>query len=200
MPRLRSYRNCDACYVLTSIGGAMVTYQLTPEGAVKLKKAGIDPGLQFPRALLLELIRTGDAFTGGTGAGEAATEHGQMALDLANDPDPETALPVCGECRKAEELHLVLSGPPASLIAKLLCPACRGRVNTLDTSIPLSLVSLPVLLRLGELKAICEKHESVNRYEELLRTESSLKWDEIKKHRAATQGHLFDTKCGDDLI
>ena len=200
MPRLRRYRNRAAHYVLTSIGGAMVTYQLTPDGAEKLKRVGIDPDHQFPRALLLALIRSGDAFTGGTGAGEATTDPGQLAFDLADDPDPETTLPVCGECRKAEELHLVLSGPRASLIAKLLCPACRDQVNTLDTSMPLALVSLPVLLRLGELKGISDKHESVNRYEKLLRTEYSLKWEEIKKKLAAKQGYLFNAKSGDDLF
>ena len=178
----------------------MVTYQLTPKGAFMLKEAGIEPSSQFNRALLLELIRTGDAFTGGTGAGEAATAHGQMEFDLANDPDPETALPVCGDCRKAEDLHLVLSGPPAALVAKLLCPACRGRDNVLDTSIHLSLVSLPLLLRLSELKAIGKKHESVIRFEKLLRTESSLKWDKLRKQWAATQGQLFDAHGGDDLL
>lgn len=65
---------------------------------------------------------------------------------------------------------------------------------------PLALVSLPVLLRLGELKGISDKHESVNRYEKLLRTEYSLKWEEIKKKLAAKQGYLFNAKSGDDLF
>ena len=199
MPRLRRYRNRDACYILTSISGAIVTFQLTNDGTEKLKRVGIEPDQQFPRGLLLGLIRTGDAFTGGNNAGEPTAEHGQIALDLANDPDPETTLPVCGACRKAEDLHLVLFKQPTSLTAKLLCPVCRCRVTDIDTSMPLSLVTLPVLRRLRELKDIVEKHESLNRYEELLLNESTLKWDEIKKQRAATQGHLFGIEGTDEL-
>jgi len=39
----------------------------------------------------------------------------------------------------------------------------------------------------------------VTRYEELLLNESALKWDEIKKQRAATQGHLFGLEDTDEL-
>jgi hypothetical protein len=57
-----------------------------------------------------------------------------------------------------------------------------------------------VLVRLGELKPIGEKHESVVRFEKLLRTESSLKWNKLRKQWAATQGQLFDAHGGDDLL
>jgi len=63
MPRLHKYRERNACYVLTAIRGAVITYQLTPDGERKLTAAGIAPGAQFQRALLLDLYRTGDAFT-----------------------------------------------------------------------------------------------------------------------------------------
>lgn len=200
MPRLHRYRNRDACYVLTNLGGAVVTFQLTPRGAEKLHGAGIAPSMQFRRAMLLDLIRTGDAFTHGGGVDDTTSKDGQMDLDLTNDPHPETALPMCGECRKAEGLHLVLSGSPDALRAELLCPECRARAGILDTSIPLSVVTLPVLLHLVELKRIRERHESVSRYEELLHTESSLRWDEMKKQRAATQGFLFEGKGQDELM
>ena len=67
MPRLHKYRNRDASYVLTAIRGAIITYQLTPEGERKLTAAGIVSGQQFHRALLLDLYRTGNAYTGGGG-------------------------------------------------------------------------------------------------------------------------------------
>ena len=200
MPRLHSYRNRDACYVLTSIGGGVVTYQLTPQGVEKLKSAGIESGMPFLRSVLLELIRAGEAFTHGSGANESAVAHGQMELDLIDDPVPETALPMCGGCAKAEGLHLVLSGPSEALTERLLCPACRGKINNVDTSIPLSMVTLSVLVRLRELKAIHEKHASASLYEELLRADSSLKWDELKKQRAANQGLLFGAGNGGELL
>ena len=61
MPRLHKYRDRNACYVLTAIRGAVVTFQLTAEGEKKLTAARIGPGEQFPRAILLDLYRTGDA-------------------------------------------------------------------------------------------------------------------------------------------
>ena len=57
MPRLHKYRNRNACYVLTAIGGKVITYQLTPEGEKKLTTARIGPGAQFERAILLDLYR-----------------------------------------------------------------------------------------------------------------------------------------------
>lgn len=40
MPRLHKYRDRNACYVLTAIRGAVVTYQLTSDGERKLTTAG----------------------------------------------------------------------------------------------------------------------------------------------------------------
>ena len=96
MPRLHKYRGRNACYVLTAIGGAVVTYQLTTEGECKLVAAGIAPGKMFPRALLLDLYRTGDAFTHGSGVDDAALPGtAQLELDFSNDPPwTEPAPPV----------------------------------------------------------------------------------------------------------
>ena len=41
MPRLQKYPNRNACYVLTAIGGSVITFQLTPEGEKKLTTVGI---------------------------------------------------------------------------------------------------------------------------------------------------------------
>src|ERR1035441_7480352 len=72
MPRLHKYRDRNACYVLTAIGGNVITYQLTPEGEKKLAAAGIVNGSRFNRAILLDLYRTGDAFTHGSGVDDPA--------------------------------------------------------------------------------------------------------------------------------
>jgi hypothetical protein len=57
MPRVHKYRARNACYVLTAIRGAVVTFQLTADGEKKLAAARIGPGEQFPRALLDSLYR-----------------------------------------------------------------------------------------------------------------------------------------------
>src|SRR5688572_4936469 len=111
MPRLHKYRERNACYVLTAIRGAVVTFQLTADGEKKLTAAGIACGQQFPRAILLDLYRTGDAFTGGSGVANVPLDSaGQMELDFANDPDPETSFPACDVCKSVNDLHLTITG------------------------------------------------------------------------------------------
>lgn len=202
MPRLYQYRKRNACYVLTAIGGAVITYQLTPEGERKLTVAGIGPGQLFPRALLLDLYRTGDAFTRGSGVDDPALAGaGQMEMDFANDPEPETAFPACADCRSVDDLHLILSGPGDKLAAKLQCAACRGKsAGAVDTSIPLALVSLPVLTRLFGLKAVTDKDGSVTQFEELLRAEYASRWEALARQRGAAQTSLFEPRQGGELI
>jgi hypothetical protein len=125
MPRLHKYRERNARYVLTAIGGNFITYQLTPDGEKKLTAAGIAPGKKFQRALLLDLYRTGDAFTHGTGVDDPALAS-QLEMDFANDPDPETAFPACDICRSVNDLHLTLTGSAGDLVAQLQCAACRA--------------------------------------------------------------------------
>lgn len=198
MPRLHKYLNRDACYVLTAIRGAIVTYQLTPEGERKLTTAGIASGEQFHRALLLDLYRTGDAYTGGSGMGDPLA--GQMEMDFSNDPDPETAFPVCDDCRSVNDLHLTLTGDAAKLIARLECAACRAKASASpDTSIPVSVLTRPLLSRLFELKSVAEKAMNVTRFEELLRTEFESKWAALRKHRGVSQASLFNPGATDGL-
>ena len=134
MPRLHKYRDRNVCYVLTAIRGAVVTFQLTAEGEKKLAAARIGPNEQFPRALLLDLYRTGDAFTGGSAAASLALDSaGQLEMDFANDPDPETAFPACDVCGGVNDLYLTIRGKPEDLVAQLQCAeigraSCRERV------------------------------------------------------------------------
>ena len=54
------------------------------QGEHRLREAGVVPDQSFPRALLLDLCRTGDAFTGGSGVSEPITESlDQLDLDFA---------------------------------------------------------------------------------------------------------------------
>ncbi len=120
MPRFHLYQKRHGGYVLTSIGGAVITFQLTSEGLQKLKATGVQPEQQFPRGLLLDLYRTGDAYTGGSGVEEPTTESlNQLELDFAHDPDPETLFPSCEDCASVEDLHLSLLSAGAGLAAKL---------------------------------------------------------------------------------
>lgn len=196
MPRLHKYRERNACYVLTAIRGAVITYQLTPDGERKLTAAGIAPGAQFQRALLLDLYRTGDAFTRGTGVDDPALAS-QLEMDFANDPDPETAFPACDVCRSVNDLHLTLTGKPTALVAQIQCAECSVLPNAArpESIIPLGLVSRPFLSRLFQIRPVARKSPGVNQFEELLRTEFESKWANLRKQRGVSQKSLFDTSA-----
>lgn len=193
MPKLHQYRNRKACYVLTSINDKVVTFQLTAEGERKLSAAGIKPEDRFHRALLLDLYRTGDAFTGGSGVGEQIPPSlNQLELDFAQDPDPETSFPSCEDCAGAEDLHVTIAREEGTLAAKLQCPSCRDKASAaIDTCVPVRVLSLPLLGKVLDMKSVKRRYESVKRFEELLRTNFEAKWDAIRKRRGASQEALF---------
>lgn len=201
MSRLHKYRDRNACYVLTAIRGAVATFQLTAEGERKLTAAGVACGQQFPRALLLDLYRTGDAFTGGGGLAEAAPDGaGQLELDFVNDPDPESAFPVCDVCRSVEDLHLLVSGAGDERRSEIHCAACRsGSIAKPEVSLPTVLVSRHLLARLCQLKAVEIKSPNALKLEELLRAEFESEWTELRRRMATVQTSLFPAENPGDL-
>lgn len=201
MPRLHQYRNQENCYVLTSIRGTVITFQLTPEGQRKLKDAGVAPEQIFSRGLLLDLCHTGDAYTGGSGVSEPMADSlNQLELDFAQDPDSETLFPFCDDCASLDDLHLSLVREQGALAAKLQCAHCRDVTShTLDTCIPLRLLTLTVFGRLLEIRSVTKKYEGVDRFENLLGSEFESKWEELRKFRGAFQESLFKTGLKDEL-
>jgi hypothetical protein len=201
MPRLHAYRNRSGSYILTCIRSAVVTFQLTPDGEHKLAAAGIVNGSQFNRAILLDLYRTGEAFTRGTGVDDPNLAAAcQIEMDFTNDPDPETAFPACDICRSVNDLYLTITGNPEDLVAQLQCVTCRALPTARpDTSIPLGLLSRPVLLRLFQLKHVAAKGSNVKQFEELHRTEFESKWAALRKRHSTTQTSLFNTRSSSDF-
>lgn len=201
MPRLHKYRDRNAHYVLTAVRGAVVTFQLTPDGERRLREAGVDMGQRFPRALLLDLYRTGDAFTHGSGVNLAAVaQSGQMELDFAQDPDPETAFPACDACGSLADLHLQITGEAGKLAGSVLCLACRLKPGAVvDTSIPITLLTRAVLLRLLALKPLASTGEAVGRLRALLEREFESKWAALRKQTTPRQGTLLDVPPRDGL-
>jgi hypothetical protein len=194
MPRLHTYRNRSGSYILTCIRSAVVTFQLTAEGEKKLAAAGIVNGSQFNRAILLDLYRTGDAFTRGTGVDDPNLAAAcQIEMDFTNDPDPESAFPVCDICRSVNDLYLTIAGNPDDLVAQLQCATCRALPTARpDSSIPLALLSRPTLSRLFQVKPVAVKASNVKQFEELLRAEFESKWEALRKRRGTSQKSLFD--------
>ena len=190
MPRLHKYLSKDAHYILTSINGSVITYQITPDGERKLADAGIVAGQTFARALLLDLYRTGDAYAPGVEFAEAVRAN-QLEMDFAGDPNPESAFPVCDGCRSPEDLHLTICGDATAWRAQLHCSACRKRASTVDTSVPLALMNRTMLGRLYTFRVPSERSENVRRYEALLDAEFASRWEAVRKQRQASQPQLF---------
>jgi hypothetical protein len=151
---------------------------------------------------LLDLYRTGDAFTRGSGVDDPGmVAAGQLEMDFANDPDPETAFPACDVCRSVNDLHLTLTGKPTALVAQIQCAECSVLPNAArpESIIPLGLVSRPILSRLFQIRPVARKSPGVNQFEELLRAEFESKWELLRKQRGITQKSLFSTKPTGEL-
>jgi hypothetical protein len=194
MPVLHRQRKGNVYYVFTEIQGKIIAFKLTHDGERKLKSAGILPGKVFGRAMLLDLYRTGDAFTSGRSMefGQERIEPRQLQFDFINDPEPESLFPLCSICSSPDDLHLVEMKDHGHY-ASLLCNDCRlSRQNSIDTSIPLAFVTRTVLRRLLEMKQIEKKDSSVSNYQVLLEAEFKDKWETLKKRKRGKQVGLFE--------
>lgn len=202
MPVLHKYKDREGHYVLTSINKIMVTFQLTLNGEERLLSSGIRDKETFNRGLLLDLYRSGDAYTHGTGPGEeiSKVDFRQMGFDFKNDPDPESLFPTCANCSSPGGLHLV-EVKENGHTASILCMDCRlEKSKVIDTSIPLQLINRSVLNHILEIKQIKKIDASVNAFRELLNIQFQAKWDEIArakaKKKSVKQEKLF--KIGGD--
>jgi hypothetical protein len=193
MPVLHKYKEKEKYYVLTSISGKIVTFQLTTEGHEKLLKSGIKNGERFGRALLFDLYRTGDAFTHGAGPGKLeGTDKRQLALDFADDPEPESIFPSCSVCNSINDLHLV-EVKDKEHFAGIYCSDCRKiRSATINTSIPLPLINRGLLNRVLAMNNIQKTDDSLTAYRKLLDTEFASRWEEIAKTKASEQAKKQD--------
>lgn len=201
MPVLHKYKDRDDYYILTSIRGNIITFQVTSEGKKKVVEAGIEPEQTFRRSLLLHLIQIGQVYTHGTGPGEIDPYYDprQLQFDFIDDPQPDTMFPSCSVCSSLTDLHLVEIEADESQ-ASLLCESCRKeKVNKIDTSVPIYLVTRSVLKRLLERKGILNIDKSVKRYQELLDSEFENKWEAIRKTKGKEKNQqlLFNNDDGD---
>jgi hypothetical protein len=197
MPVLHKYADKQNHYVLTTIRGNIITFQLTQKGETKLMDAGVKNSQTFGRALLLDLIRSGDAYTQGSGPGkiDANYDDRQMELDFKDDPEPETMFPSCHDCSSLNDLHFVeIKGVESK--GSILCPSCRSKRSVeIDTSIPIFLLTRSLLNQLLKKKNIEKLDDSVIAYQELLNAEFESKWDVFMKSKLSQQ-RLFEKDQG----
>jgi hypothetical protein len=193
MPVLHKYKNRNEYYILTMIGKTVATFHLKSEGYLKLASVGIKKGATFPRALLLDLYRSGDAYTHKGGPCDAGVKPNklQLKLDFPDDPEPESLFPCCSGCSSVDDLHVVeIKHPEHS--AAILCSSCREK-KVVDSSIPLPLVSRQIVSGLLKMKGIQKVDRSVLAYQKLLEAEFESTWDDLLKNKPL-QKKLFDTE------
>lgn len=194
MPVLHTYRSKEGQYVLAGVNGRIVTYRLSQEGVRRLQENSITDGGKFSWAILLELIRQGDAYTGNAGEQDEDlsgwTQLGLLFNIKENEPSTADLVPLCS-CGSMEGLHIAELA--ASKTASLLCDACRtSRRDQIDASLPIYLVNNAESLQRFLSVAGLTPDKSLEGYRDLLESKHSEKWDKIvRKRRAASQAPLF---------
>jgi len=198
MPILHKYQDKIGWFVRTAIGDSIITFQLTEAGTMRLLEAGIKDGVRFRRAILFDLWKRGDAYTHGTGPGTIAPiVEGQFELDFSNDPEQDTIFSGCSICGSLDELHLVEVRKEADHYLGLYCSDCRNKNGlTIDTSIPLAIVTRGVLEKVKNIKGIAILDRSGLALQKSIEKSFNDKWDKLLKQkilvRAKIQRTLLD--------
>jgi len=197
MPTFRKSKDADHYFALTSIGGQVITFQLSQAGRDRLLAAGLKDGDRFHRGILADLYRDGDAFTLGSGVSPSAEDRRQLHFDFPDDSTSETVFPSCSQCASLEDLHLRAGREGTPQDSYLLCARCR-MVTAVgqDVSIPLPLVSRPLLNRLVQLGFMKSPDAKVARYRDGLEMDFQKTWDELRKKKGIHQDTLFPRDSG----
>lgn len=192
MPILRKKKDGGGYYVLTSIAGKVITFQLSEGGQQRLLGASLVDGDRFARAILFDLYRSGDAFTHGSGITHQIKDERQLPLDFTDDTTPESVFPSCSKCAAGHGLHLVTAPDDKLHDAYILCESCRKtRAFKSEVSIPLAIVSLPIIAQLHRMGQIGRPDAQVAHYAENLKMDVQKRWDELRKRKTRRQKALF---------
>lgn len=178
MPVLHSYRNKEGHYILAGVNGRIVTYRLSVEGVRRLEDNSISEGVKFSWAMLLELIRQGDAYTSSASTNdEDFSGWHQLGLifDIPeNEPNQAEPVPLCA-CGSMEGLHI--SELAALKTASLLCNECRtAKRDQVDASVPIYMINTPSALDHLLDRSGLVSDNSVAAYYELLNSNLAAKW------------------------
>ena len=194
MPVLHAYRKKEGYYVLAGVNGRIVTYRLGSEGVSRIQESDINDNDKFSWAILLELIRQGEAFTSSPGAEDEDlsgwTQLGILFNIEDNEPAPTDSVPLC-ICGSMEDLHIVELSE--SKTATMLCQKCRSsRRNEFDASIPIYMISTPSALERLLERSELKPDDSVTAYRGLLNSTLSAKWElKVRPKRTVVQTGLF---------
>lgn len=191
MPVLHSYRNKEGHYILAGVNGKIVTYRLSTGGARRLQDNSITDGEKFSWAMLLELIRRGDAYTSNSGADDEDlsgwTQLGLLFNIQENEPSTADLVPLCS-CGSMKGLHIAELADLKT--ASLLCDECRtSRRDQIDASVPIYMITTPPALDHLLERSRMTPDDSVTAYRDLLNSSLAAKW----KSRIFPKGKTMQT-------
>jgi hypothetical protein len=101
MPVFYQRTDGSGFYTKACIQSSIVTFQLTPRGAAKLREASVEAGGKFQLRLLMALYRPGDTYTlkDGTGPKAGYREAEKLAFGFEENQTAEQLFPACSERR-----------------------------------------------------------------------------------------------------
>lgn len=198
MPVLHKYKSRNEYYILTQLNGAIITFQITQDGYDKLTECGVEEGQQFGRSLLLELCKSGDAYTKGSGVDLDLSGWVQIPLDFTDDPVPESSVPVCAVCGSPYGLHLVsvLENVQTPFFSVRCENCCTKQRMELGICVPTPALTRPFVKRVMGFCGIDELDETAQAYCALLEKSFMERLSKSKGTQKHTQASLFkDAEC-----
>ena len=184
MPVLKSYKNAEGHYILASVRGSIITFQLTDRGYDRLKEIGIRDGDRFHLGLLADLTREGDAYTGGRGVGYHEAEQFEFTFDTAESKESEALFPACKVTGRFDDLHLVAFRDGEQQGAQLLTlEAISSLPGSIHLSVPITILNPGALDWLESSGHVPQGSEVLQLLKEWFHKEASAEWEQIKKAR-----------------
>ncbi len=184
MPVLKSYKNAEGHYILASVRGSMITFQLTDRGYARLLEIGIGDGSRFHLSLLADLTRQGDAYTGGRGVAYHEAEQFEFTFDTAESKESEDLFPACKVTGRFDDLHLVAYKEGEQIGAQLLTPeAISTLTGNIHLSVPITILDQGALDWLESSGHVPQGSEVIQMLKDWFRRETSAEWERIKKAR-----------------
>jgi hypothetical protein len=200
MPVLKSYRNTDGHYILASVRGSLITFQLTSRGYDRLCELGIKDGARFHLGLLADLTREGHAYTGGRGSTYHEAEQFEFTFDTAESKESESMFPACKVTGRFDDLHLVAFKDGGQLGAQLLTPeAVSSITGNIQLSVPITLLNLTALDWLEQSGHLPEPSEVTQTLRDWFRKEASAEWERLRKSRNTGRQQALELDTPNEL-
>lgn len=170
MPVLHKYKKRNEHYILTRLSGAIITFQITTEGRCRLAALGVEEGQQFGRSLLMELCKSGDAYTSATAPEIDLSGWVQTSLDFSDDPVPESSVPVCAGCGSPYGLHLVsITRKGQAPVLSIRCDGCCASQRELvGICVPAPALTRPFMKRIMGFSGIEALDAAAEAYRDML--------------------------------